>query len=53
MSVSANNLINRNIERVSALSVSQAAAFQAAILADVAADESRRAGHHGGSPSGR
>ncbi|KAA8673806.1 RraA family protein [Pantoea dispersa] len=44
MSVSANNLINRNIERVSALSVSQAAAFQAAILADVAG---RRGTLHG------
>lgn len=44
MSVSANNLINRNIERVSALSVSQAAAFQAAILADVAG---RRGTMHG------
>ncbi|WP_338671309.1 RraA family protein (plasmid) [Pantoea dispersa] len=44
MSVSVNNLINRNIERVSALSVSQAAAFQAAILADVAG---RRGTLHG------
>lgn len=44
MSVSANNLINRNIERVSALSVSRAAAFQAAILADVAG---RRGTLHG------
>ncbi|KAF0856460.1 RraA family protein (plasmid) [Pantoea dispersa] len=44
MSVSANNLINRNIERVSALSVSQAAVFQAAILADVAG---RRGTLHG------
>ncbi|QZY92767.1 RraA family protein (plasmid) [Pantoea dispersa] len=44
MSASANNLINRNIERVSALSVSQAAAFQAAILADVAG---RRGTLHG------
>ncbi|WP_414057140.1 RraA family protein [Pantoea dispersa] len=44
MCVSANNLINRNIERVSALSVSQAAAFQAAILADVAG---RRGTLHG------
>jgi len=44
MSVSANNLINCNIERVSALSVSQAAAFQAAILADVAG---RRGTLHG------
>lgn len=44
MSVSANNLINRNIERISALSVSQAAAFQAAILADVAG---RRGTLHG------
>ena len=44
MSVSVNNLINRNIERVSALSVSQAAAFQAAIQADVAG---RRGTLHG------
>ena len=44
MSVSANNLSNRNIERVRALSVSQAAAFQAAILADVAG---RRGTLHG------